>query len=197
MKRSAHLAVESTDASESSGHGDLLAGQGGFVEQLLGEVRASGQGDLERRGAKVLSKQPTQMPGRQAHPFAESVDAGSSNTPSPIKLSARETTPTCRTTPACRAMLQDGSEAWTEARGLGSGSGWKVADVLVFRRPRRADRPAVDASAGYADEEPAVESCVARPARAIASHSIDYHHDGSLARAIEVSWSDSDLITNF
>ena len=94
VKRPAHLAVESADAAESRGRRDLSAREARLVEQLLGEMRAASQRHLEGCCSQVLGKQAAQMtcdvrPTRSLSPSTPV----SSSTPSPIRPSARETTP--------------------------------------------------------------------------------------------------------
>src|SRR5579859_1015085 len=60
------------------------------------------------------------------------------------------------------------TQAGPETRlGRSSGAG-EIFDVLLFRRRCRADRPAIDAGGGHADEETPVEAWVPRQASSIA-----------------------------
>ena len=65
----------------------------------------------------------------------------------------------------------------------GGGGRGEEAAVLELRRARRADRPAVDAGRGDADEEAAVEAGVAGLEGAVAGSAIEQVHDGNIVRA--------------
>jgi hypothetical protein len=54
--------VESADAAEPCGEGDLGHRQMGFVDELLGEQNAAGLGNSDRRCAKMLAEQAPELP---------------------------------------------------------------------------------------------------------------------------------------
>src|SRR3569623_476642 len=93
---------------------------------------------------------------------------------------------------AARRRLGPAAQARAKARCLGRRGRGDVAHVRALRRARRADRPAVDAGRGHADEEPAVEPRVARQPRALAGPAIELHLLDATPAARRC-WSESDL----
>ena len=81
-----------------------------------------------------------------------------------------------------RRGLGTAAKARPEPGRLRGRGGRVVADVLVFRRSRRADRPAIDAGARHGDEKLAVEPRIAGSPRAIADPAVQLHHRPSLDR---------------
>src|SRR2546425_11572563 len=82
-----------------------------------------------------------------------------------------------RTEPCGRARRRFGPapQARPEPGGFGRRRGRKIPNVLVLRRTRRADWPAIDAGRRHGDEEAAIEPRVARSARAGADALIQIH----------------------
>src|SRR5439155_1109566 len=67
--RAANLGVESPKASEAGRDRDLMEREARLVDELLGEMRASGKGDVERRRAEVLQEQAPQVSRGDAEPI--------------------------------------------------------------------------------------------------------------------------------
>ena len=95
---------------------------------------------------------------------------------------------------APRRGLGPAAQARAEAGGLRRGGGRVEDDILAPRRPRRADRPAIDAGRPDAGEEAAVEAGIARRDRPIAGVEIEIHAERLVCPGREVS-PFSDIVT--
>ena len=63
--------VEPAQAAESACQGDVGDGQRAFVEQVFGEMQATGQGNGQGCGSDVTKEQPMQVPRPDANTFGE------------------------------------------------------------------------------------------------------------------------------
>ena len=50
------VSIEAAHRSEPGGHGDVIHGQQGFIDQFLGEVQAAGLSHCHRRRPEVAEK---------------------------------------------------------------------------------------------------------------------------------------------
>ena len=197
-KSPADLAVQAAQAAESGRERDLRDRQPCFVDQFLGEVDPPGERDLERRRAKMLHEQPAQVPRRHAEAIGQLLDAFAierafADETQPARHHARRARPGRRG----GRRLGPAAEAGTESGRLRGRGGRVVADVLVLRRSRRADRPAINARAGDGDEELAVEARIARLPRPIADLADPVPSPTELSVDSSSSdWSETDLSGN-
>ena len=136
----------------------------------------TGERDLEGRRPQVLHKEAPQMSGGHAEPVRQPFHAVAVQGALADEAQRTGHEPR-RTEPPVGAGRGFGSAAKTgaESRRLRRGGGGKVANVLVLRCAGRANRPAIDARAGDADEEAAIESRVPRPSRAVTGVLIQLH----------------------
>ena len=88
---------------------------------------------------------------------------------------------------ARRRGLGPAAQAWAKAGGLRRGGTRIESDVFAPRRPRRADRPAVDAGRPDTGEEAAIEAGVACRDRPIAGVEIEIHAERLVCPGREVS----------
>ncbi len=180
-ERTADLGVEPAEASESRCERHLVEAERGLVEELLGEMNAARERDLERRRADVLSEEPAQMAARDPEavrqPFDSlAVQSTLADEPQRAGNDPRRSVPGGRSGSGFGPAAQTGAET----RGFRGGRRRKIPHVLVLRRARRADRTAVDAGARDGDEESSVEARVPRAAGAIAGQAIQLHPGDSL-----------------
>jgi len=172
----ADMIVEPAETSKPRRLSDLPQRQRRLVKQSLGEVHAARQRYLEWSRAEMLQKQTTKVSRGDAEPAGEWLDAPVVQRPFADQ--------------AHRAGHRDrrplpGRSSW---RRLGSASqartisgarcrrrGREIPDVLVLGRPDRADRTAIHARGGDADEEAAVKARISRAAGAVAGTPIQIH----------------------
>jgi hypothetical protein len=72
--RASDVGVERAHAAEPRGESDVAHGERRLVEQLLGEVGAARERDLERRRAEVLQEEPAKVAPRHAEAFGQAFD---------------------------------------------------------------------------------------------------------------------------
>src|SRR6516225_1601243 len=136
----------------------------------------------------MLEEQPAQVSGGHAQPVGQSLDAAGlspanralANQPERSRYEPRRAHPGRRAGGRFRPTAKAGAEPGR----FGGGGGRKVADVLVPGSASRTNRPAVDPSGRHADEEAAVDSRIARSARAIADALIQLHR-----RELTAKWA--------
>jgi hypothetical protein len=109
-----NLTVEAADAPEARGKGDLIDRKPRFVEQLLREVHATRERDVERRGAQVPQEESPQMSGGDAQPLGQLFNAGDFSVPYPFSLVPRLNHP--RPCPPDHALADETQRARDEPR---------------------------------------------------------------------------------
>jgi hypothetical protein len=73
--RASDVVVEAAQTPEAGREGDISDGKRRFIEQPLGEMRAAGEGYVERRGSQVLQEEATQMSTGDPEPIGQLLDA--------------------------------------------------------------------------------------------------------------------------
>jgi hypothetical protein len=122
-------------------------------------------------------KQPPQLPGADAEPVGQSFDivfieaAGLDQ-----RQRARHGIGRAAPERQLRRDFRPAAQAGAEACLLRRRRGRVERHVLEFRRACRADRPAIDAGGLDADEQPPVETGIARRYRAVAGDAVHIHH---------------------
>ena len=185
--------VEAADAAEAGclRHGGQR--QIGGVDEALGAVQAARRRNPLGRRADVPFEEPPQVPRADPEPPREAVRVVMVQRPVLDQAQraahrARGAVPGRRAGGRLRPAAQAGAEAGpTRRRGRGV-----EAHVGGLRRLDRADRPTVDAGGHDADEEAAVETCVARQAGSFAQVGVQHHQHYSAAAgdALAVSGPD-------
>ena len=163
--------VESSDARESCRERDFRHRHRGLVDQALGSLHATGRRDGARRRAGVAIEQTPQMPGRHPERAGEIfhrlavVEEAALDEAQRTGHGRRGATPRGRS----RRGLRPAAQARAESGGFGRCRSGKEDDVARLRRLHRTRRAALDPRGQHAREEPSVEPCVSRDARAVAA----------------------------
>jgi len=142
-----------------------------FLDQLLGEEDAARLRDGDRRHAEMLVEQAAQLAFAHAKAFRKRADSAFIAVETAFGDQRQRTRHRVGRAAPGRGVGRDlgpASEARAEAGTLRRRGTREEAAILALRRACWADRPAIDAGRGDADEEPAVETRIARRKRAIA-----------------------------
>jgi len=161
--------VEASNAAKARGERHLAHRQRRLVDELLGEQDPSGLRDRDGRRTEVCAEQPAELAFADAEPRGECVHIGLVQS---AELDERQSARhgVRRAAPGGEIRCRFGPAAQTrpEAGGLRGRRRGEEAHVLALGRPRRTDGTAVDAGRLHADEQLAVEACVAGPEGAVA-----------------------------
>jgi len=168
--------VESADAAEPCGEGDLGHRQMGFVDELLGEQNAAGLGNSDRRCAKMLAEEAPELPLTHTQSTSQGINTSlvqgaELNQRQGARYGIRRAAPRAEVGRGFRPAPQ----TWAKACLLRSRRRGVECHILRPRRPRWTDGAAVDARGFDAGEEPAVETGIAQADRAVASAVIEIH----------------------
>ncbi len=172
--------METTDAAEAGGEGDVGEGERGFVNEAFGELHAEGLRDADGRRAEVFDEEAAEMTSGDAEAVGEGFDAAGIEGPGFDEAEAAgDGLGGAEPGRGAGSGLRAAAEAGTEAGFFGGIGGGEVDDVRFLRRGRGADGPAVDAGGGDGDEDLAVEAGVAGAADLLAKERIERHlpHD--------------------
>src|SRR5580765_4024772 len=161
--------IESAHASKSRREGNFGHWQPRFMNELLGEQNSAGLRNGNGRCAKVLAKKAAELPLAYAKAISQVVDAR------PVQcaeFNQRQSPRHGVGCPAPRAEIgrrfRPASQTWPKARLLRCCRRRKECHVLRLRRPRRADRTAVDPGGFHASEEPAIKPGITQRNGAVA-----------------------------
>src|SRR5262249_35177110 len=192
-ERALDVAVEAPAAAEAGHERHLAAVERGLVEELLREVDAAGEGDGERRRARVREEEPPEVARGDAEAAGQAlhavvVEGALSDEAQGAGDDARRAEPRGR----AGRRLGPTAQAGTEPGGLRGGRAREVADVLVLGGTGRAHGPTIDPRGRHADEEAAVPPRVAGAARAIAGPAVELH-GCELTKAGPPGWPETDL----
>jgi hypothetical protein len=182
-KQVAENLVEAAHAAEARGQRHLGHRQAGVVQQLLGEQHAPRLGDGDGRGAEMVLEQPPELAATDAQPLGQYLDIG---------IAAVERTLGDQGQGAVYRVggaapegevgrdLGPAAQAGPEARLLRRSGRGEEAAVLELGRARGADRPAIDAGRGAADEDVAVEASIVALESAVVGPVVEQFHRGTL-----------------
>lgn len=67
--------IESSDATESRGKGDVAHRQSGFIDELFCKMQAAGMSHGDRRRSEMLEKKAAEMARADSEMFGENFDA--------------------------------------------------------------------------------------------------------------------------
>ena len=159
--------VETAQAGEAAGQGDLADGQRRVGEHLLGCQQFAREQVLQRRDAQAVFKNTAQMAVAHAQTRGEPRHRGAAfDGPGPVlrvvqPLRGLLHEDVARVlggpVPLQRCEFRTATQAGPEARLFGLGRVLEEAAVLAPRRAHAADRPAIDASGGDRGKEPAIK----------------------------------------
>ena len=137
---------------------------------------ATSHGDVERRRAKVLNEEATQMAAGDAEPVGKRFDARVIQSAVADEAKRARDEARCAKPGRCAGRrLGSTAQARPKPGGLRGGGRGEVSDVLVLGGSGGTNRPAIDACAGDGNEKPPIEACVARATRTIAHQLIELH----------------------
>src|SRR6266702_3098802 len=166
------------------------------MDQLLGQQYPPRLGDRDRRRPDMLAEQPPQLAAADAEPVCQAFDIIAIETACFDQAErARYRVGSAAPERQLGRDFRPAAQAWAKAGLLGRGGGSIERHVLEFRRPRRADRPAVDAGGLDADEQPAVEAGVPSRDRAVTGNAVHIHQEIMTLRSGFV-WRFSDIINS-
>jgi hypothetical protein len=176
-ERAAHGVVEPSHAEESGSEADLGDREPRFGEQPLGEQDAAVLRHGDGRGADLIKEQPPQVALADAEAAGKAVDR---------TVVERAFVNEAQRPHDNRSGAVRGGQPWgdlgpaaktgPESRFLRGRRRREERAVAPRRRTRRTDRAAVDACAGDAGEEFAVEPRVARRNRSVADVRVEPCH---------------------
>ena len=148
--------------------------QRGGVDQPLGALNPRRARDRCRRGAQLIAKQLRQMAGADAESRRERLDAIRVQRPL-LDQAQRPGHRRRRPVPRRRPLRRLGPAAQARAKtgGLRRARAAIIADIFRSRLTHAADRPAIDARRGHADEEDPVIGRIARIASALAGLAVE------------------------
>ena len=155
----AERGVETGQAAEACGQGDLGNRQRGFGQQLLGEQQAARAMHFHRRHPKAIGEQAPQLAFAQSH-FAGQGGEGCFTQHALVDQlqGARHGFIAASPTAITGRQFRAATQARAEARRFCARGMTVIDDIARLRCRRRTDRSAIDARAGDRGEEQPVEA---------------------------------------
>lgn len=169
--------VETAQACEAAGEGDIDDGEFGFGQELLGEEQAAGKQELNGWHAEFFLDDTTDLAGAEIEFFRDGFEGAGFVVVTFFDALDDEVGNALGAIDGGMA----GSELWAttktgaEACLLGFGCGGVEAAVLFHRRLHGADGAAIDVRGGDGHEEEAVEAAVAGKERLVERFAVGLH----------------------